>query len=242
MQHQHRALVVDPGDARVVLQWLQKQPGVQLDTILVTHHHADHTGGLQDLVQATGARVVGPAMEKLPVTHTPVREGDQIAWGPLAWQVIDVPGHTAGHVAYWAQPEGESPVLFCGDTLFSGGCGRIFEGTAEQMLDSLDRLAALPADTLVCCAHEYTLSNLRFALAVEPDNRKLAEYESHCRQLRAQGKPTLPCRLGQEREINPFLRSRGPAVRQALSRLDGFQGQQDAQFFAQLREWKNNFK
>lgn len=242
MQHQHRALVVDPGDARVVLQWLQKEPGVQLDTILVTHHHADHTGGLQDLVQATGARVVGPAMEKLPVPHTPVREGDQIAWGPLAWQVIDVPGHTAGHVAYWAQPEGESPVLFCGDTLFSGGCGRIFEGTAEQMLDSLDRLAALPADTLVCCAHEYTLSNLRFALAVEPDNRKLAEYESHCRQLRAQGKPTLPCRLGQEREINPFLRSRVPAVRQALSRLDGFQGQQDAQFFAQLREWKNNFK
>lgn len=242
MQHQQQVLAVDPGDAQAVLQWLQHHPGLKLDTILVTHHHADHTGGLEQLVQATGARVWGPAMEKLPVPHTPVAEGDLVAWGPLQWQVMDVPGHTAGHVAYWAQPEGEAPVLFCGDTLFSGGCGRLFEGTAAQMLDALDRLAALPGQTRVCCAHEYTLSNLRFALAVEPDNALLAEYNDHCQQTRAQGKPTLPTPLARELAINPFLRSREPAVRQAAARFAGQHAMDDAQAFAQLREWKNQFK
>ena len=242
LQHQQHVLAVDPGDGQAVLQWLAREPDLQLNTILVTHHHADHTGGLADLVQATGAQVYGPALEKLPVPHTPVAEGDTLAWGPLHWQVLDVPGHTAGHVAYWAQPLGQAPILFCGDTLFSGGCGRLFEGTAGQMLASLDRLAALPADTRVCCAHEYTLSNLRFAQAVEPDNASLAAYTLACQALRDQHQPTLPTPLGQELEINPFLRSRQNTVRTAAARHAGTAATNDAEAFAQLREWKNQFK
>lgn len=242
LQHQQHVLAVDPGDGQAVLQWLAREPDLQLNTILVTHHHADHTGGLADLVQATGAQVYGPALEKLPVPHTPVAEGDTLAWGPLHWQVLDVPGHTAGHVAYWAHPEGQAPILFCGDTLFSGGCGRLFEGTAGQMLASLDRLAALPADTRVCCAHEYTLSNLRFAQAVEPDNASLAAYTLACQALRDQHQPTLPTPLGQELEINPFLRSRQNTVRTAAARHAGTAATNDAEAFAQLREWKNQFK
>jgi hydroxyacylglutathione hydrolase len=242
LQHGQQVLAVDPGDGQALLQWLAREPTLQLDAILVTHHHSDHTGGLPALAQATGARVYGPALEKLPVSHTPVAQGDTVVWGPLHWQVLDVPGHTAGHVAYWTQPENEAALLMCGDTLFSGGCGRLFEGTAAQMLASLDLLAALPADTRVCCAHEYTLSNLRFALAVEPDNLRLAEYERQCQLRRAQDLPTLPARLGDELDINPFLRSRLAAVRASVARHSGLPLADDAQVFAQLREWKNTFK
>jgi hydroxyacylglutathione hydrolase len=242
LQHQQQVLAVDPGDGQAVLQWLTNKPGLQLDAILVTHHHADHTGGLADLVHATGAHVYGPALERLPVPHTPVSEGDALAWGPLHWQVLDLPGHTAGHVAYWGQPQAQAPILFCGDTLFSGGCGRLFEGTAAQMLQSLDKLARLAVDTRVCCAHEYTLSNLRFAQAVEPDNARLAAYTLACQTLRAQGTPTLPALLGQELQINPFLRSRQDAVRAAAARHAGTAAKDDAEAFAQLREWKNQFK
>ena len=242
LQHQQRVLAVDPGDGQAVLRWLAGDSLLQLDAILVTHHHADHTGGLADLVQATGARVYGPALEKMPVPHIPVAEGSTIAWGPLHWQVFDVPGHTAGHVAYWAQPEGLAPILFCGDTLFSGGCGRLFEGTAAQMLASLDKLAQMDADTRVCCAHEYTLSNLRFAMAVEPDKASLAAYTQACQALRAQQQPTLPARLGNELKINPFLRSREHSVRAAVAGHFGAASTDDAEAFGQLREWKNQFK
>jgi len=145
-------------------------------------------------------------------------------------------------VAYWAAPDDQSPVLFCGDTLFSGGCGRLFEGSPAQMLDSLDRLAALPAETRVCCAHEYTLSNLRFALAVEPHNPRLKLHQQHCQALRAQNLPTLPSKMGQELDINPFLRSRLPAVRHAIATASCKPMANDAEAFAQLREWKNQFK
>jgi hydroxyacylglutathione hydrolase len=156
-------------------------------------------------------------------------------------QVLDVPGHTLGHIAYWAQPAGQDPLLFCGDTLFSGGCGRLFEGTPAQMLDSLDRLASLPDATRVCCAHEYTLSNLKFALAVEPDNLALQAYWVHCTQLRSQSLPTLPVALATERAINPFLRSRLSSVAAPVRQRDHL-AVDDATTFAALRQWKNDFR
>ncbi|MFM6999793.1 MAG: hydroxyacylglutathione hydrolase [Limnohabitans sp.] len=237
----HHALVVDPGDGTVVLNWLAQNPHVQLDTILVTHHHTDHTGGLADLRSHTSAQVHGPAMEILPIAHIGLKQGDRVNWHGLIWDVIDVPGHTAGHIAFWAQPLDQSPVLFCGDTLFSGGCGRLFEGTPAQMLDSLDRLAALPGNTRVCPAHEYTLSNLKFALAVDPDNSELKAYHRHCIELRQQGQPTLPVSLSTEQAINPFLRSRSSAVSAAVKQRDAL-AVDDVTTFAALRAWKNEFK
>ncbi len=236
----HHALAVDPGDSAPVLAWLQQHPGLQLDMILVTHHHADHTGGLPELVARTGARVVGPALEKMPVNAQGLQQGDHLDWHGLRFDVHDVPGHTLGHIAFWAHPTGQAPLLFCGDTLFSGGCGRLFEGTPAQMLDSLDRLAALPDDTRVCCAHEYTLSNLKFALAVDPDNRELHTYTQACTALRQENKPTLPVPLSTERAINPFLRSRSSAVSKAVRQHDP-RALDDVTTFAALRTWKNEF-
>jgi hydroxyacylglutathione hydrolase len=235
------ALVVDPGDSAVVQAWLSEHPQVQLDTILVTHHHADHTAGLTDLVASTRAQVYGPALEKLPLAHQGLQQGQHLNWHGLTWDVIDVPGHTAGHIAFWAHPDGQAPVLFCGDTLFSGGCGRLFEGTPAQMLNALDRLAALPTDTRVCPAHEYTLSNLKFALAVDPDNGELNAYHRVCTQLRQQGQPTLPVSLLTEQAINPFLRSRSKAVSAAVKQRDA-SAVDDVRTFAALRAWKNEFK
>ena len=155
--------------------------------------------------------------------------------------VLDVPGHTAGHIAYFCQPAGESPLLFCGDTLFSGGCGRLFEGTPEQMLASLEKLAALPDATRVCCAHEYTLGNLKFALEVDPDNVRLVAYTATCRSLRQQGQPTLPSTIATERQINPFLRSSNPSIQTSVRRFDP-QGAQHQGIFATLRQWKNQYR
>lgn len=235
------ALVVDPGDATVVLHWLQSHPDLQLDTVLVTHHHADHTAGVATLAEKTGASLYAPVLEPLPLDHRGVQTGDQIHWHGMPIRVIDVPGHTAGHVAYWCQPPGVDPVLFCGDTLFSAGCGRLFEGTAAQMQQSLDQLAALPAATRVCCAHEYTLSNLRFALAVEPDNLEISTFHRECQSLRDRGQPTLPARLSRELAINPFLRTRHPAVRAMAEQQAGHALLTADAVLGQLREWKNRF-
>lgn len=241
LQDGQRALVVDPGDAEPVLAGL-RQAAARLDAILVTHHHGDHTGGVQALCTATGAVVYGPASEAVPRPFEPVRGGDTVTALGLSWQVIDVPGHTAGHVAYFSPNVGGTPLLFCGDTLFSGGCGRLFEGTPAQMLASLDRLAALPGATRVCCAHEYTLSNLRFARAVEPGNEKLIHYLSHCEALRSQHQPTLPSTIEQERQINPFLRTREPEVVRAAQAFNGADPGDEAAVFAAIRQWKNEFK
>jgi hydroxyacylglutathione hydrolase len=236
-----RALVVDPGDAQPVLALLRRD-GLQLDAILVTHHHPDHIGGLDVLREATGAQVFGPAREAIPEPLTRLAEGDAITVLGLSFEVLDVPGHTSGHIAYYSPEVDGAPLLFCGDTLFSGGCGRLFEGTPAQMLASLDKLAALPGPTRVCCTHEYTLANLKFAKTVEPHNAELIHYIQRCEELRAQNLPTLPSTIEQEKRINPFLRTRLPGVAQAARAHDAATPQDDVAVFATIRQWKNEFK
>ena len=198
-----KAWVVDPGDAAPVLQVLHKK-NLQLAGILVTHHHADHSGGVIELLQHCPVPVYGPCNSPVSnlISHA-LQDGDLIRLGEVDFSVIAVPGHTLDHIAFYSASE---KALFCGDTLFSAGCGRIFEGTYEQMYQSLSKLAALPDDTKVCCAHEYTLSNLRFAVAIEPSNPDVAGYQNHCEALRKENQPTLPSTVGLEKRINPFLR------------------------------------
>jgi hydroxyacylglutathione hydrolase len=236
-----RALVVDPGDAAPVLAALA-EGGLQLEAILVTHHHPDHVGGVDALRDATGARVFGPARERIPEPLQRLAEGDAIEVLGLRFEVIDVPGHTAGHIAYHCPDVEGAPLLFCGDTLFSGGCGRLFEGTPAQMHDSLAKLAALPGNTRVCCTHEYTLGNLKFATAVEPGNAKLNHYRQQCEQRRSRGEPTLPSTIALEREVNPFLRTRVPAVAQAAHAYSAVDVRDEVAVFAALRQWKNEFR
>lgn len=236
-----QALVVDPGEAAGVSRWLM-QEGLRLDTILITHHHADHTGGVAELREATGARVIGPAFEPMPEPLRRVSKGESVEVLGLRFEVIEVPGHTAGHIAYYTPAMDGAPLLFCGDTLFSGGCGRLFEGTPAQMLDSLTRLATLPANTRVCCTHEYTLSNLKFAQAVEPGNAELAAYTARCQAQRAQNFPTLPSSIGLEKQINPFLRTGETAVVRSAQAHEPGIATDAVSVFATLREWKNVFR
>jgi hydroxyacylglutathione hydrolase len=237
-----RALVVDPGDAAPVQAFLAGQ-GLRLEAILVTHHHADHTGGVDALREATGAQVFGPARERIPEPFTRLAEGDHADVLGLRFEVIDVPGHTAGHIAYYCGDIDGTPLVFCGDTLFSGGCGRLFEGTPAQMFGSLGKLAALPGGTRVCCTHEYTLSNLKFATAVEPGNSQLNHYRQQCELRRSRGEPTLPSTIALENGVNPFLRTRQPAVAQAAHRHDPAADPADpVAVFAALRQWKNEFR
>ncbi len=240
MLHDGRqAVVVDPGAASPVVEALRTR-GLRLAAILVTHHHPDHVGGLAELGALLDGPVFGPAHEAMPVDVERMAQGDSFELLGLRVEVLDVPGHTAGHVAYVVTEPGRAPWLFCGDTLFSGGCGRLFEGTPAQMHDSLSKLAALPGDTQVCCAHEYTLSNLRFARTVEPHNTALAEYETRCKALRAEGAWTLPSTIATERAVNPFLRADAPEV-VASALAHGASSPGATEVFAALREWKNTF-
>ena len=241
-----QVLVVDPGDAAAVETALRAQ-GLVLAGILVTHHHGDHVGGVKAL--AGGLPVFGPGNEDIEgITH-PVKGGDRVelrALG-LSFAVLDVPGHTRGHIAYAGHG-----AVFCGDTLFSGGCGRLFEGTPAQMFASLGALAALPPETQVYCAHEYTASNLRFALAVEPGNAALVAYAGEVAALRAAGQRTVPTTVARELAINPFLRTAVPEIRAAAKAFAGQAGLSfggspnpntaDIATLAALREWKNGFR
>jgi hydroxyacylglutathione hydrolase len=235
------AAVVDPGDAAPVLDYLDRH-GLALSAILNTHHHGDHVGGNLALLARFDVPVLGPSREEIPGRTQAVTGGDRVAVPGIgvAFDVLDVPGHTAGHIAYYGDFAGD-PVLFCGDTLFAGGCGRLFEGTPGQMWSSLCALAALPDATRVYCAHEYTLANLRFAAAVEPDNAELAARVVRERQKRERGEPTVPSTIGVERATNPFLRAALPQVKAAVAVHAGVTPLDDTASFAALREWKNHF-
>lgn len=235
-----RAVVIDPGDAAPVIAALDAQR-LALAAILVTHHHGDHVGGVDDLRGRLQGPVYGPRREPIPEPFIALDDGDIVEVLGLRFEVIDVPGHTAGHIAYFHQGVEPTPILFCGDTLFSAGCGRLFEGTPAQMHASLSRLSALPGDTRVCCAHEYTLSNLKFAAAVEPGNAARDEYIAWCETTRARGEPTLPSSVARERAVNPFLRVDAPAVvKSALAH--GATERTPTAVFATLRQWKNDFR
>jgi hydroxyacylglutathione hydrolase len=233
-----QVVAVDPGDAKPVQRALAEQ-GLALAGILLTHHHGDHVGGVNELLALGAVPIYGPATETLPGHPTRVRESDRVVLSSLGleFSVLDVPGHTAGHIAYVGHG-----VLFCGDTLFSGGCGRLFEGTAEQMHRSLSKLAALPAETLVYCAHEYTLSNLKFSLAVEPENAAAAGYLAQCRELRARDEATIPSDIRRERNVNPFLRCDDNTVKQAAEAHAGRGLPSHTEVFAVIREWKDSFR
>jgi hydroxyacylglutathione hydrolase len=243
MHRDGHAVVVDPGQAEPVERALRAQ-GLILDAILLTHHHGDHVGGVLALQAQTGATIYGPASEALPACDHRLRQGDTVHLPnfDMRLDVLDIPGHTSGHIAYFGHINADQPLVFCGDTLFAGGCGRLFEGTPAQMVDSLGKLAALPGNTLVCCAHEYTLANLRWAMAVEPGNAALRRRQVQAQRLRANGKPTLPTTIGLELETNPFVRTTQKPVMEAAAAHRGAPLASDVAVFACLREWKNDFK
>lgn len=233
-----RAAVVDPGDAAPVRAWLDAN-GIALAAVLCTHHHSDHTGGIRELAQVYNAPVYGPQREDIAgVTHK-VGEGDIVEPGGLArLRVLDIPGHTRGHIAYLGDD-----FVFCGDTLFGCGCGRVFDGTAEQLHASLRRLADLPDAMQVFCAHEYTEANIRFALACEPGNTELQRRQASARALRADGRPTLPSAIALEKATNPFLRCGQPEIVRSVETHLGraLPPDDEAAVFIALREWKNAF-
>jgi len=234
------AVVVDPGDAAPVLACLDAN-ALELAAILATHHHGDHVGGIADLKRRFDVPVYGPAREAIPGrTHALAQDDSIVVPGiGLPLDVIDIPGHTAGHIAFFSAGE---DLLFCGDTLFAAGCGRVFEGTPAQMWESLSKLAALPGTTRVYCGHEYTMANLRFASAVEPANPGLPARVAREQAKRDAGAPTLPSTIAEERATNPFLRAEVPGVVAAASAHAGRALTRAADVFAELREWKNGFQ
>lgn len=233
------AVVVDPGDAAAVEEFL-KLHRMQLTAILVTHHHADHTGGIAALTHRRTIPVFGPANESIAeLTHL-LTEGDTVSLNVTGFErctVIAVPGHTRGHIAYVGDG-----VVFCGDTLFVMGCGRLFEGTAAELHGSLSRLAALPPQTALYCTHEYTLSNLKFALAVEPSNEALQQRAFEVAEIRQRGAPTVPTTVAAERATNPFLRCNVGEVRESAERFANHALNSEVEVFAALRRWKNEFR
>ncbi len=233
---------VDPGDAKPIMQYLAEQ-GLELAGILVTHHHNDHVGGIDTLTATWPVPVMGPATERFSsIVTSPVGEGDSfMLFDRFSVEILGLPGHTVDHIGYLLAPGGQAPMLFCGDTLFGGGCGRLFEGSPQSMFDSLQKLAQLDDDTQIFCAHEYTLANLKFAVAVEPQNSQLQQRLTDVKALRSRDEATIPSTIGLEKETNPFLRSHKELVAEAVSEHVAQQLTNPVQVFAATRQWKDNF-
>jgi len=241
-QANNNIALVDPGDALVCIAYM-KQHNAVLSAILITHHHKDHVGGIKELLEYAKGKgwpvtVYGPASENIKLLDVTLKENDTVSLTELNCQftVLDLPGHTKGHIAYH-----NDKVLFCGDTLFSGGCGRIFEGTAEQMHHSLTKLAQLASETLIYCAHEYTQANLAFALAVEPTNNALHNYVEVVNNKRQQNQATIPSNIAQELQVNPFLRCHERSIKQAAQAYSKQDQACESEVFSVIRAWKDNF-
>ena len=232
-------LVVDPGDSEPVDAYLTINKK-QLSNILITHHHFDHTGGVKKLVNNSSLDVYGPTASIFNGINKELKDGDQVNIIGIDFTIIEIPGHTLDHIAYFAENDGE-PFLFCGDTLFAGGCGRIFEGTYLQMYESLNKLKGLPLNTKFYCGHEYTLANLTFALEVENSNQALKDRYESCVNLRNNDQPTIPSSLELEIQTNPFLRSDQKMIRECImQKFDYKEEPSDIEIFKAVREWKDN--
>lgn len=235
-KNQH-AIVVDPGESAIVLETLQRE-GLTLEAILVTHHHYDHTAGIAEIIKAFPVPVYGPKEDNIPTVDHKMNRNDTLKLPKmeLSFQAISIPAHTLGHIAFYG-----NGWLFCGDTLFSGGCGRLFEGTAAQMFQSLQRLAALPKSTEVYCGHEYTLDNIKFALTVEPNNQETIKYQNYVISRRNKNLPSLPSTIEQELKINPFLRCNCSEIRQSIATHFRSKYDQNEAVFTHLRKWKDSW-
>ena len=233
--------IVDPGDAAPVLDYLSAN-NLELNAILITHHHADHTGGITTLLEKFDVPVYGPDSPNIPTITQKLKEGDSINVFGATFGVLEIPGHTMDHIAYYLQEDGQqAPLLFCGDTLFAGGCGRVFEGTPAMMHASLQKLASLTPNTKVYCAHEYTMANLSFASAVTPDDKVLLERKNHEQEKRDQDIPTVPTSIRVELDTNPFLRCDDNALKQAAENHSGRKLGTAEEVFAVIRGWKDSF-
>ncbi|MDF2180844.1 hydroxyacylglutathione hydrolase [Neptuniibacter sp. CAU 1671] len=233
-----QVVVVDPGDAAPVEAYL-KAHDLTLAAILITHHHPDHTGGVADLTAERTIPVYGPANSPFKGISRALRDGETINLFGHTLEIKATPGHTLDHICYFKP--GTQPQLFCGDTLFLAGCGRLFEGTAEQMLDAMNYFQSLPEQTEVYCTHEYSLANLKFAAAVEPNNQAISTITAQCQALRSENQPTLPSHLITEQQINPFMRTAQDDVIAAAETFSGKTGLSQIEVLAAIREWKNQF-
>lgn len=231
-----QAIIVDPGEAAPVMTELTRQH-LSLAAIFITHHHWDHTNGIAELLNFQSVPVYGPSQDLVPLCDHPLQEGDKITIDDLEsdFRIMAIPGHTLGHIAFVGVD-----YVFCGDTLFTAGCGRLFEGSAEQMHDSLTRLSQLPGDTAVYCGHEYTQANLGFAALVEPNNANITHRQTEVTQRRAKNLPTVPAKISLELATNPFLRAHVPTVKTAAEKHAGKSLDTDVEVFAVLRHWKDN--